>query len=655
MLDHLCREVEARVPDSVCSIMYHDPERGALFVEAGPGISDELKADLDGLVPAALAGSCGSAVYTGEPAIVADTSTDPRWAAMQDFAEKWGIRSCWSVPVRAERTTLGGSFAISRTVTGAPSSAVLTLLEAGGYLVGLGLQRMMEEREQAVQHEMLQAVVEDTADSIWVKDRDGRYVFVNAAEARGAGLTKKEMIGKKDADVYPAEPAQRNRETDLEVILTGHPVSYVTDFDEPDGQRTYHVRKHPRFNRTHEVTEVIGIARDVTDQERAQRALQQTQKLESLGLLAGGIAHDFNNILVGILGNAEWLLEHCDVDESVREPLSEIRHSARRAAGLTRQMLAYAGKGRFSRESIDVASFVRDVLELIRGTLSHTDVRVSVDEAVPNVSGDPNQIRQVLMNLLVNAGEAHATKASGHIMVRVSRLHATGSDAIETVEGSLEKGHYVTVTVEDNGEGMSDETLARIFDPFFSTKVAGRGLGLAAVLGILKAHGGAIHVTSAPQQGTTFRVFLPVENPAESTSVGAKPVVLVADDEAVVRNVVQRLLEGAGFEVVTAADGADALQILASEARHIDVAIVDHNMPGLSGLEVWRRARILPDAVPIVLATGGGDGTLLADVEVPVVHKPFTLDEVLATLNRAREGAPRSARPKTQTENEATQ
>ena len=251
--------------------------------------------------------------------------------------------------------------------------------------------------------------------------------------------------------------------------------------------------------------------RDVGERKKFERELQETQKLESLGLLAGGIAHDFNNLLTGILGNASLVLADTAPDHPARRRARQIVDAAERAAFLTRQMLAYAGRGQFVVAMIDTGRMVREIAPLVRSSIPKgVDLKLDLAANLPRIKADPAQIQQVLMNLMINGAEAIGDESTGTVTVRTSRREIGEREAAELFKSEpAEPGAHVQLEVIDSGAGMEDEVKARIFDPFFTTKFTGRGLGLAAVQGIVRRHRGVIFVHSAPGQGTTFRILLP--------------------------------------------------------------------------------------------------------------------------------------------------
>jgi signal transduction histidine kinase len=392
--------------------------------------------------------------------------------------------------------------------------------------------------------------------------------------------------------------------------------------------------------------------------EEARRAIEakvlEVQKLESLGVLAGGIAHDFNNLLVAVMGNAGLALLDLPEDSPVRGSIVDIETAGRRAGELARQMLAYAGKSRGQIEAVDLGELVNELLALLQVPIGKgVDLRLHLPSSTLVVDGDAAQLRQVVMNLVINA--ADAVSRTGTVTIRAQLLHATG-DYLADVhpEAGLEPGPFASLEVADTGIGMDAATRERIFDPFFTTKDTGRGLGLAAVRGIVNAHGGAIRVYSELGHGTTFRILLPISAsiPLTVPEVGAdwhgEGTILVVDDDPGVRRVASRLLESFGLAVRTCASGTEALSVLAEEPGVYDVVLLDLTMPELSGPEVFERIQARWPGLPVVMMSGYHEDELRAELDTRIsgfVQKPFTPTDLarriraaLASAHDARDG-----------------
>jgi PAS domain S-box-containing protein len=415
-----------------------------------------------------------------------------------------------------------------------------------------------------------------------------------------------------------------------------------------DGQvRTFDANFFTVRDQHDEAARVVGTVRDVTEELRAaeERAqleaqMQQAQKLESLGVLAGGIAHDFNNLLVGILGNASLALLDLSSDSPVRQSVAEIEQAAQRAAELTRQLLAYAGKGRFVVEPVDASVVVREMTALLRTAVSrNAQVRLQLADRLPAIEADVTQLRQVVMNLITNASDA-LPEIGGLIHVHTGEQTLDADYLAQCVPGTdAEPGRFVFIEVRDEGDGMDEATRARIFDPFFTTKFTGRGLGLAATLGIMRGHRGAIRVYSEVGRGTSMKLHFPVHSAAieETTSPVASEwrgagTILIVDDEPSVRAVTRALLRRRGFEVDEAATGDEAITMVHQQPDRFRLVLLDLTMPGLNGEDTFRELRNASPHLKIILMSGYNEQEVtrlfVGRGLAAFLQKPFRVEEL---------------------------
>jgi CheY-like chemotaxis protein len=362
--------------------------------------------------------------------------------------------------------------------------------------------------------------------------------------------------------------------------------------------------------------------------------------------LAGGIAHDFNNLLMAVLGNAELALQDISEVSPARPMLEEIRRTARRAADLCKQMLAYSGKGRFVVKPIDLSELVREMGHMLEVSISKkATMRYTLSPSLPAVDADATQMRQVIMNLLINASEALGEQ-NGVISI------VTGSVDCDReylqgmhLDENLPTGLYAYLEVSDTGCGMDAATVRRIFDPFFTTKFMGRGLGMAAVLGIVRGHKGAIKVYSEVGKGTTFKILLPaldvLPEPEESIihetdRWRGSGLVLLVDDEETIRLLGQRMLERMGFSVVLASDGVEALEVYRARAHEITCVVLDLTMPNLDGEETFRELRRIDPKARVVMSSGYNQQDVVTRFVgrglAGFVQKPYTIPELTAVM-----------------------
>src|SRR5918994_553771 len=401
------------------------------------------------------------------------------------------------------------------------------------------------------------------------------------------------------------------------------------------------------------------VARRAAEASEAQS--RHVQKLESIGVLAGGIAHDFNNLLHVVLGNADIALSNLNTGSPAREPLEEVVRATLRAADLTRQLLAYSGKGAFVVRHLDLSTEVREMATLLRTSISkQATLAWELVSDLPAISADPTQIRQVVMNLITNASDALGG-GGGTITLR------TGIADLQELEQQRfgrpphgedpperDNGPLVYLEIGDSGQGMSPDTLSRIFDPFFSTKFSGRGLGLAAVMGIVRSHHGFIRIRTELGRGTAFRVLFPAvggaapkfQKPsAERSEWRGSGTILVVEDEEGVREVAERMLQDIGFETIGAEDGRHALDLMAEVGDRVTAVLLDLSMPRMGGAETFRRLREMKPDLPILMMSGyteqvvapqfsnSGPGT------TGFLQKPFLAEDLIAVLRRFTESA----------------
>lgn len=394
---------------------------------------------------------------------------------------------------------------------------------------------------------------------------------------------------------------------------------------------------------------VVDRHRAEAKRQELERRMQDAQKLESLGVLAGGIAHDFNNLLTAILGNASVVRSELDVASPLEGPLEQIEVASKRAADLCRQMLAYAGRGRVAVQLFDINEVLRESESLMRVSVpKKARFELVLGSSLPPIVADLGQTRQVVMNLLINAAEA-LEEAEGAIRITTSERWCTTQELARTAfNPQLPEGPYLCLAVSDTGVGIPPETIERIFDPFFTTKFTGRGLGLAAVIGIVRAHKGALRVQSTVGQGSTFEVLMPIQSstspvrelprvPDDETLAKWRTsgTVLVVDDEPGVRELVRAVLQRSGLTVLVAEDGRSAVEIFRARAAEISLVLLDLRMPGLDGEETLAAMREIRPEVESILMSGYSPSGMTAPITGSFVQKPFTPAALRAAVWKA--------------------
>jgi PAS domain S-box-containing protein len=632
-----------------CAIMVVDELRGALGVRgvAGPDVavpSDVAQAMLRNFLQ-----------LHGPSAQFADLATMP--GSRADLLAAMGIRSLAFSQIGAGATPVGSISIATRETRHFSDDEMRLLTDIADALVGpLARKAFTDERRRAQEvvetaEERLRAALEAASTGIFEIDLADDTLHLDARcrelfGVEGAVMERQRFL----AQVNPADLEAMRRAASG--AASGDPdraVEVQFRYESPRGTLWVSARGRLQRDANGAPRRIIGTVQDMTESRRLEDKLVATQKLESLGVLAGGIAHDFNNILTGILGSASLARLDVPPDSGVAHLLAEVERSAERAAELCRQLLAYSGRGRFDIRTLDPSRFVEETAKLIRASIPRTvELDLQLADRLPSVSADVVQLRQVVMNLLINAAEAIGDRP-GRVVVstseRVLTAHELSSFRLAPPRGA---GRYVVLEVKDDGSGMSEATRARVFEPFFTTKFTGRGLGMSAVLGILRSHRGSLKVYSEPGRGTTFKVLLPVaEGPADpiASEVPASVVasgtawVLVIDDEETVRTVTRRVLERAGYRVLTAPDGVDGLELFRERQGEIDVVLLDVTMPRMGGEETFRQLRLLRPDVRVVLASGYSEQEATSQFAgkglAGFIEKPFRAVDLLAKLQLA--------------------
>ncbi len=480
-----------------------------------------------------------------------------------------------------------------------------------------------------------------------------RVLEWNPAATSIFGYPPEQALGQSAAELLVPEEGRAEFSEMARRVLRGEPCSGTMLVNRrQDGERIkceWHCTPLPDVHGR--IQGVVTLVRDVSERERLESQLRQSQKLESLGVLAGGVAHDFNNLLVGIMGNASLAMEQLPPQSPLRPLLERVVNAGRRATDLTQRMLAYAGRATCDVQLMDLNALVREMVDFAAAAIpKNVALRVDAQPDLPLLQADSGQLQQVIMNLVINAAEAIGEAAGSVTVATWSETLDARRIATEFPNHDLQPGLYVVLEVRDTGCGMTPEVQSRIFDPFFTTKFAGRGLGLSAILGIVRAHRGAITVSSQVGVGTVFRVLFPavarrakVEAPPQKApTLPRGATVLVIDDEEDIRDVVEAVLSRRGVKVLTAADGRQALELFRRQADDIDVVLLDMNMPGLSGEAVFRALREIRPDVRVILSTGYSEQeAALRFADAPLagfVHKPYTATSLVEKIGAAIAG-----------------
>lgn len=531
--------------------------------------------------------------------------------------------------------------------------------EAGELTVLGRREAVRPARSATLDFAVLQQVMDTGIVGICVLDPRGEITYANRSAEEILGLTRDEITSLRydspdwRSTTLDGRPMPDEEQPFVRVLTTERPVHDVRHAIEwADGTRkVLSINGAPLIDEKGEVERLVFAVRDITEstdedqsRERLAREVESLARLESLSILAGGVAHDFNNILVGILGGAELVRELIDQDHPARAAVELLEQGARQASELTHQLLAFSGKSRFVVGPHDLTALVRDTSRLLEVLVSkEAQLRLETRAGLPLIDIDATQVGQVIMNMVLNASQA-LRPGGGEISVVTRSVYVDAEDlrsAAHAAEGA-EPGQYVVLEVSDDGIGMTPEVAARVFDPFYSTKPEGHGLGLAAVIGIVRAHDGFVRLETAPGAGTRFTLGFPVSSApaptarrsAEKSEQRFRGTVLVIDDESFVRTVTRRVLEHEGCEVLTAEDGAAGLAMFAQHRDEIDAVVLDLTMPCVAGDVVLAELRTLAPELRVVVTSGYTDETpFVGDPATRFLPKPFGRTDLLDALS----------------------
>jgi PAS domain S-box-containing protein len=566
---------------------------------------------------------------------------------------RYGLKTYVGMVVRLNQVPVGTVCTVYQTDI-EPKSQDLQMLSIVASAIGVEEDRRRAEETLRETNAKLQAVIEAAPVAVVSLDRQGRVTSWNKSAENMFGFAAEEVIGRP----HPIVPDDKKEEFQTLFLqaLQGRVLSGVELLRRRKDGSFIDVNLHtaPMQDAQGSIIGVMGVLVDITARKRdeaerlaLERKLLDAQKLESLSVMAGGIAHDFNNLLTVILGNASLAAMEIAENSPVRPHLDNIEKASLQAAELCKHMLAYAGRGRFLLQRMDLNSLLEELRHFFNISLN-VNISLNIDLAqdpLP-VEADSAQLRQLVVNLVNNAAEAIGDQP-GSITIRTGLMQANRAYLAQTVLApDLAEGQYVFLEVTDTGCGMSPETQAKIFDPFFSTKFTGRGLGLAAALGIVRGHKGALEVASQLGHGTTFKILLPcIETPAQESDISPAPskswqgrgTILVVDDEADVRTVTSGMLQSLGFDVLTASDGQAGLETFQRHADQIIIVLLDLAMPKMNGVEAFREMHRLRSSVPVLLMSGYSESlaTERFGDQGPAgfLQKPFKGDDLHAKLS----------------------
>ncbi len=646
ILNRLVLDIESMMPGALCSILYISEDGKHLARGVSPSLPDEYTRLIHGEPVGPKNGSCGTAMHENRMVITPDIQSDPLWEDYRHLAARFDLRACWSKPIHSSRGGILGTFAIYHREVFIPSAAEIALLERAGYIAGIAVERSRHSEELSRERNLLRTLIENLSDVIFIKDKHHCYLAANAAAARYLGVAgEDDLVGKTDFDLFPAATAAISQQIEKRVLAGSPDINQESTIINVAGDAMIlSFSRMPLRNETGEMIGLVVIGRNVTDQHHVEEERIKTQKLESLGLLAGGIAHDFNNILTSILGNVAMIKQSNDgVLPENAELITEAEHAVLRARELTQQLLTFAKGGMPVKRPADAGRVVTEAARFaVRGSASRIELEIPGDLWIADI--DSGQISQVVQNLVLNADQAMPQGGTITITARNVELRQANRFTLPT-------GSYISISVKDAGVGIPEKNLNKIFDPYFSTKPAGNGLGLTTSFSIIKKHGGNIIVQSEEEKGSTFTFLLPalpgrklIETEVDGAPVSTRNArILIMDDEEAILKITSRMLERCGFQVMVARHGEEAFLSYREAFEHgtpFDLVILDLTIPGgMGGKETFDRLRDFDPSVKAIVSSGYSMDEIMARHEMfgftGVVTKPYHRDDLINAVNQA--------------------
>jgi PAS domain S-box-containing protein len=644
LLDSLLRLVEAQLTGALGAILLLDADGLHLRHGAAPRLPDGYSREIDGLAIGEGAAACGTAAFRRQAIIAEDIATDPRWETLRDLAAAHGLRACWSTPIFDAQRQVLGTLDLYFHAPRRPGEHDRRLIEKAAQTAAIVIARRREEEALLASRELLHDLIENSQDLICTHDLTGRILSVNRAAERMAGFSRDEFLRMSIADLLAPEVRSRF-DGYLDELRTTGQARGIMRIRTAAGETRYWEYNNSLRREGLAAPIVRGLARDVTERvaAEAQRTqleaeLRHAQKMEGVGRLAGGLAHDFNNLLTVICGTAELAMGGLPAGDPLRAPLQEIRHAGERASELTRQLLAFSRKQILQPVILNLNSVVSDLGTMLRRLIGE-DVELTFLPAadLAPVKADAGQLEQVIMNLAVNARDAMPN--GGRLTIETGNAEVLAAQF--PGQAPVPPGLYVILAITDTGSGMDEATRERIFEPFFTTKEAGKGtgLGLSTVYGIVQQSGGGVSVHSGPGAGSTFTIFLPraEAQPCEEPPRHSAPTprggetVLVVEDEGALRRLAQAALESAGYRVLTAANGREALRLLEDPETPVRLVLTDMVMPEMGGRELAKALACRRPGIKVLFTSGYEDALVRHGVAADGAHfigKPFSVDEL---------------------------
>ena len=649
LLEQVCLFAEKLTPDSVASIMLYDKTKNQLFVHAAPSMPTEVRSELDGLTVGD--GSCGNAVYHNKEMFVCNTLTDSRWSNAQSLVTKFKVHACWSSPIHNASNEPIGSFALSSFEKRTPDNFHRRLLNICSSITGIIMQRELSLKESRADRERLidsqqqyRSLVDNSADAIFLHDDAGKILDANQTACDNLGYTHDELLSMTIGDIE----VSKKKFNDFPAFANSLSLDKTYNIDgtlqRKDGSE-YLVEARVRRYMSDKKPLIVALVHDVTERKKIEKEILRARKLDSIGLFAGGIAHDFNNLL-GIIQGYIDLASRSMISspEKTKNYLQKATNATIQATDLTQQLLTFSNGDGPIKKAENILDIIHQSIDFsLHG--SNITVNYICPDNLWTADVDNGQISQVIQNLAINARQA---------MPEGGKLEITCDNCIISPLDSPSKippGKYIKISIKDNGTGISEDSLDSIFDPYFTTKTKGDGLGLTLSYSIIDKHKGNISVASILGDGTTFTLFLPASDKqistakAPSTSTSNTQTrsahIMIMDDDTLLREISEEMLLNLGYDVSQSPDGGDALsqyKEAMNTKNNIDLVIMDLTIPsGIGGKEAIKLIQKIDPEVKVLVSSGYCNDPVMSNYNdygfLGAVKKPYSQDELGAAVS----------------------